>query len=651
METMEELTGRAGSISLDPAKPARSGPIQVQPGPLSSHLDKIYASLTATSTADFIKDVQHEEIAADLEAANPLASLAAFRAYMASPASDALRPSKGQDLSAPITDYYISSSHNTYLTGNQLYSDAAATAYTNVLLSGCRCVEIDVWDGDADSVSGDDTSSSSSSSSESSSDEETTSHRKKQDVPKVDGSAKSTKPISRHKSISSKLGSLLGRKSSPDDGATDKPASTAAAVDSVAQILRRPEPQVLHGHTLTKGTTFRDVCYAIRDSAFVASDLPVIVSLEVHACIEQQATMVEIMEEAWKGMLIEVTPELEATQAPPPLETLKRKILIKVKWVPATGDGQGEAQEDDRTDKPDTPPSLNQDGEHAPPKKPSKVLHSLSRLAVFTKGFSFHQFAQPEAKVPGHVFSLSENAAREAYAKHRDALLEHNRHFFMRVYPYGLRINSSNPDPTFFWRCGAQIVALNWQNLDKGMMLNRGMFTGEPGWVLKPQGYRSSDPPSTPVKRQQLDLSIEILAAQNLPLPPGDTKESGFRPYVSCSLHVESPDEENGSPPGGDNTSDSEKTSYKRSIKSTTGTNPDFGAQMIQFPTLSGVIEELTFVRFKVKDDELGRDSLAAWACLKLSRLQQGYRLIHLHDCSGAEAGAVLLVRITKVLS
>ncbi|EAW21752.1 putative phosphoinositide-specific phospholipase C [Aspergillus fischeri NRRL 181] len=649
METMEELTGRAATISLESAKPARS--IQAQPGPLSSHLDKIYASLTSTSTADFIKDVQKEEIAGSVEAGNPLASLAAFRAYMASPASDALCPAKGEDLSAPITDYYVSSSHNTYLTGNQLYSDAAAAAYTNVLLSGCRCVEIDVWDGDADddSVSGDDTSSSSSS--ESNSDEENPSRRKKQDVPKTDGSTQSTKAASRRKGLSSKLGSLLGRKSSPPNGATDKPASTAtaAAVDA-AQTLRRPEPRVLHGHTLTKGTKFRDVCYAIRDSAFVASDLPVIVSLEVHTCIEQQATMVEIMEEAFKGMLIEVTPELEATQAPPPLESLKRKILIKVKWVPATGDGQAEAQKDDQTDTLDTPPSVNQEGQPAPA-KPSKVLHSLSRLAVFTKGFSFRQFTQPEAKVPGHVFSLSESAAREAYAKDRDALLEHNRHFFMRVYPYGLRVNSSNPDPTFFWRCGAQIVALNWQNLDKGMMLNRGMFTGEPGWVLKPQGYRSSDPPSTPVKRQQLDLSIEILAGQNLPLPPGDTKESGFRPYVSCYLHVECPDEENGFPPGGDNTTDSEKTSYKRSIKSATGRNPDFGAQMIQFPTLQGVIEELTFVRFKVKDDELGRDSLAAWACLKLSRLQQGYRLIHLHDCSGAEAGAVLLVRITKVLS
>src|SRR4051812_32067233 len=98
-----------------------------------------------------------------------------------------------------------------------------------------------------------------------------------------------------------------------------------------------------------------------------------------------------------------------------------------------------------------------------------------------------------EAKVPVHVFSLSEKAAREAHATHRDALFEHNRAAMMRIYPYAFRVTSSNLDPTFYWRRGAQLVALNWQNLDKGMMLNHGMFVGTHGWRLKPPGYRSSD--------------------------------------------------------------------------------------------------------------------------------------------------------------
>lgn len=166
----------------------------------------------------------------------------------------------------------------------------------------------------------------------------------------------------------------------------------------------------------------------------------------------------------------------------------------------------------------------------------------------------------------------------------------------MRVYPFGLRVNSSNLDPTFHWRRGAQIVALNWQNLDKGTMLNHGMFRGEPGWVLKPQGYRSSDTAATTIVRRDLHLSIEFFAGQDLSLPAGDTNEKGFHPYVSCSLHVEQPGDDMGAPAEDDST-DTEKNSFKRTTKSSVGVHPNFKGQKIHFPPVAGIVEELSFLR------------------------------------------------------
>ncbi|KAF2420558.1 PLC-like phosphodiesterase [Tothia fuscella] len=57
-------------------------------------------------------------------------------------------PEELTDRSYPLAEYFISSSHNTYLMAHQLYGSSSAAAYEVALSAGARCVEIDAWDGE-----------------------------------------------------------------------------------------------------------------------------------------------------------------------------------------------------------------------------------------------------------------------------------------------------------------------------------------------------------------------------------------------------------------------------------------------------------------------------------------------------------------------
>lgn len=451
--------------------------------------DQSPAGWTSDDAAVFLKNVQRQEDGGGVGLVKKDWAFDDFVKYMTSSVTNVVAPPHPDDASWPLSSYFISSSHNTYLTGNQLYSDSSADAYKNVLLRGCRCIEIDVWDGD-DSDS--DTSSSSSDE-----DDPRKFEKRKTQVKKVKEKMPSS-IIGRFEktSLSNKLDKYVDKKK-PDtaavqDGEAEAPLEKKASAGSSRSPTKASstfkEPRVLHGYTLTKEVLFRDVCTSIRDYGFVVSDLPVIVSLEVHCSAEQQEAMVHIMEQVWEGYLL--PQQEEEVQSLPAPGDLRRKILVKVKYAPP----EGVSPPVEETAKPvakttslaASPPSPM--GPKKTPAKASKIIQALSKLGIYTRGVSFKSLTQPEASMPTHIFSLSESGVKEVHEKSAVELFNHNRSFLMRAYPSGLRIGSSNLDPAVFWRKGIQIVALNWQNWDEGMMLNEGMFAGTGGYVLKPGG-------------------------------------------------------------------------------------------------------------------------------------------------------------------
>jgi phosphatidylinositol phospholipase C, delta len=111
----------------------------------------------------------------------------------------------------------------------------------------------------------------------------------------------------------------------------------------------------------------------------------------------------------------------------------------------------------------------------------NKALMSLplTTLLVYTIGIKCHGFDETIPYSPEYIFSLSESqanrmikragskAASQSEAdKSEDGmrnLIRHTRSCLVRIYPKGLRFDSSNYEPNRFWAAGTQVVAVNWQ--------------------------------------------------------------------------------------------------------------------------------------------------------------------------------------------
>ncbi|XP_072788184.1 1-phosphatidylinositol 4,5-bisphosphate phosphodiesterase delta-4 isoform X3 [Taeniopygia guttata] len=120
--------------------------------------------LTLLELVDFLREEQledecTEELAMELidkyepsetARARHVLSVDGFLMYLCSPEGSIFNPQhRGlwQDMSQPLCHYFISSSHNTYLIEDQIRGHSSIEGYIRALKRGCRCLEVDCWDG------------------------------------------------------------------------------------------------------------------------------------------------------------------------------------------------------------------------------------------------------------------------------------------------------------------------------------------------------------------------------------------------------------------------------------------------------------------------------------------------------------------------
>eukprot|EP01063_Lacrimia_lanifica_P037939 TRINITY_DN794_c1_g1_i1.p1 TRINITY_DN794_c1_g1~~TRINITY_DN794_c1_g1_i1.p1 ORF type:complete len:757 (+),score=269.53 TRINITY_DN794_c1_g1_i1:128-2398(+) len=359
-----------------------------------------------------------------------------FTRYLYSAKNSWWNPQDKDNMNHPLPMYYINSSHNTYLTGHQLHGLSSADMYKVVLEKGCRCVELDCWDG-------------------------------------LDG-----------------------------------------------------EPIIYHGYTATTKIKFAEVCETIAKYAFTTSPYPVILSLEVHTCVEQQARMAEIMIDKFGDNLLMRDHNLKFTP-----NDLKFKILVKGKMHKAHHVKRtGEDSEDEKDEGLEV--THNKKEEHAGGKHHKAVAIELSntisvratKVTDWGANSSTHEIQSFDEQ---HCMHLCETEAAH--------FAEMNTKMLSRVYPGGMRVDSSNYSPFEPWLVGCQAVALNFQRMDDAMRLYHAKFdsNGGCGYILKPHHLTNAglfrDYMQT---RETFKLVVQIIAAYQLPKRVGGT----MRPYVTVQI-------------------------------------------------------------------------------------------------------------------
>ena len=545
-------------------------------------------------------------------------------------------------LDRPLNEYFISSSHNTYLLGRQFAGSSSVEAYIRALQKACRCVEIDCWDG-------------------------------------PDG-----RPIVLHgHTMTSKVSfadciSVIGKYAFVESpyplilslevhcNAQQQQVMVDIMIDELGDRLIQ-EPCITNAFSLPSPEELR---YKILVKVKAGGD-------PVDCANSPGRTRERAISSPFSRPLIldnSTIPSGPMLSNPPSMSPSETSSSFAVSRS-STTTSMSSATDDSDTVRVRKRSSRKNSMKH----NKRKIIASLGKLGVYTQGIKFTDFSAAESKAYNHIISIGERRfeglCRDQETKSQ--LEKHNLRYLMRIYPSGFRLKSTNPDPLVFWRRGAQMVALNWQTYDLGMQLNEAMFACESdqsGYVLKPRELRhpslwreSSDDGgiggafsgSGPICKKLICFSVEMISAQQLPQPRNSGPDDPLDPYVEIEM-FSAEDQAKGvaSGEGGLDASAPNGMSgiglphrRRTHVVHNNGYNPIFNANFKLF--LETKHPDLVFVRWTVWNAADGRkntnaDPLATFTA-KLSRLGQGYRHLPLYDHNGDQfLFATLFCKIKK---
>ncbi|XP_054901319.1 1-phosphatidylinositol 4,5-bisphosphate phosphodiesterase eta-1 isoform X4 [Poeciliopsis prolifica] len=594
-------------------------------------------------TSEYVAEIIDKFEVSDENKQRGVLGIEGFTGFMRSPTCDIFNPlhhEVNQDMEQPLCNYFIASSHNTYLTGDQLLSHSKTDMYAWVLQSGCRCVEVDCWDGPDGEPMVQHGYTLTSKITFKSVIETINKYAFINNQYPVILSIENHCSIQQQKKIAEYLREIFGDKL------------------DVGEVLSRdsktlPSPHSLQGKILIKGKRLPAYLSADAEEGEVSDDDSAdeieedfklkssngsgthqveshirkkldsllkesrIVDKEDTDSFSIRALLRATHQGLQKNLRQSSKGVLKKSQSRSLITTLKQKRHSKSRLACQSVEKEEEVQE--RSGR-EAGGQFNRGGRK---RKTMKLSRDLSNLVVFTNSVASQECLNEGT--PGDVLSFSETRAQSLVNHRAEQFLAFNQRQLSRIYPSAYRIDSSNFNPQFYWNVGCQLVALNYQTDGRMMQLNRSKFmvNGGIGYVLKPPPMCkgsfnpfSDDPlPAYPKKQ----LILKIISGQQLPKPPdsmlGDRGEI-IDPFVEVEI-IGLPID---------------------CCKEQTRVVDDNGFNPVWEETLSFTLHmaELALVRFLVWDhDPIGRDFIGQ-RTVAFSSLMPGYRHVYLEGLTEA---------------